>query len=175
MRIDFYGAGGLSASPAHCPVPSPPRTLREPGMGARAPADPVVMPGAGTGNKCRPCIQILPGESRCWLILPVPAPYRAFDDRHRHRDMILRIYWEDSSSLCGSAYGSFSPPLCQPPLPDNGPACLFRSIPVCVNPNRALSCFWEMPFRRRRVNMTNLHPRRRVPLTKSRIPLRSAV
>jgi hypothetical protein len=34
-----------------------------------------------------------------------------------------------------------------------------NSLPVCVNPNRALNCFWTMPFRRRcRMTLENRHP-----------------
>jgi hypothetical protein len=42
-----------------------------------------------------------------------------------------------------------------------GPLVRLNSLPVSVNPNRALNCFWEMPFRRRcRMTLENLHPLR---------------
>ncbi len=164
MRIDFYGAGGLSRiSGALSRSISAENPTGEPGMGARAPADPRGHARElGTGNKCRPCIQIPPGETALLADITGPGAIQSiWMTGTVTRDMILRIYWEDSSfpSVEAPMADFFAAPFANLRYPDNGPACLLRSIPVCVNPNRALSCFWEMPFRRRcRVTMTNLHP-----------------
>ena len=66
------------------------------------------------------------------------------------RDFILRIYWDGCEI-----------PAVECPLPDffgngwlnnlgspfKGPFFNLNSIPVCINPNNALLCFWHMPFR----------------------------
>jgi len=78
------------------------------------------------------------------------------------RDLILRVYWDDQSL-----------PAIECPLPDffglpwvtgadtgsRGPLVHLNSLPVSVNPSRALNCFWEMPFRSRcRITLENLNP-----------------
>jgi hypothetical protein len=69
-----------------------------------------------------------------------------------HRQTILRIYWDDQAI-----------PSVESPLGDffaagwNGFAQV-SSLPVVVNPNRGLNCFWEMPFRKRcRITLENQH------------------
>jgi hypothetical protein len=80
------------------------------------------------------------------------------------RDFIIRIYWDDQEQ-----------PSVECPLPDffalpwvsneqtpgsRGPLMRINSIPVAVNPNKGLNCFWEMPFRKRcRITLENRHPR----------------
>jgi hypothetical protein len=81
---------------------------------------------------------------------------------HIGRDLILRIYWD----------GELAPAV-ECPLPDffglpwvsgadtgnTGPCVTLNSLPVCVNPSRALNCFWEMPFRSNcRITLENRHP-----------------
>ncbi len=82
---------------------------------------------------------------------------------HLSRDLILRIYWDDQER-----------PSVECPLPDffaahwledkiNGPtaseAVCVNSLPVSVNPNCGLNCFWEMPFRTRcRMTLENMDP-----------------
>ncbi len=78
------------------------------------------------------------------------------------RDLILRIYWDGQAQ-----------PSVECPLPDffgmpwlypgeegsRGPLVTLNSLPVVVNPNRGLNCFWEMPFRRHcRMTLENRHP-----------------
>lgn len=67
------------------------------------------------------------------------------------RDFIIRFYWDGDST-----------PAVECPLPDffgngwlnnlsspfKGPFFNLNSIPVCINPNNALLCFWHMPFRK---------------------------
>jgi hypothetical protein len=79
------------------------------------------------------------------------------------RDFILRIYWDDQdhpSVECPVNDFFASPFLLQDPkAPHSGPFAQISSMMVAVNPNRALNCFWEMPFRRRcRITMQNIHP-----------------
>jgi hypothetical protein len=48
-----------------------------------------------------------------------------------------------------------------PERPTQGPITQVSSLPVTVNPNRALNCFWEMPFRRRaKITLENRNPTR---------------
>jgi hypothetical protein len=59
------------------------------------------------------------------------------------RDVILRMYWDDQTV-----------PSVECPLGDFfangwGPFAQLSSLPVAVNPNNGLNCFWEMPFRQR--------------------------
>ncbi len=67
------------------------------------------------------------------------------------RDFILRIYWDDSNY-----------PAVECPLPDFfgngwinnlkspflGPFFNLNSMPICINPNNSLMCFWQMPFKK---------------------------
>ncbi len=66
-----------------------------------------------------------------------------FTGRKLSRDVILRIYWDDQTQ-----------PSVEAPLGDFftvgwGPFAQVSSLPVAVNPNNGLNCFWEMPFRTR--------------------------
>lgn len=69
-----------------------------------------------------------------------------------NRNLILRIYWEDSDI-----------PSVETPLGDFF-ACAdinnfqpLSSLAVCVNPKRAFNCYWEMPFRKRcRITLENI-------------------
>jgi hypothetical protein len=48
-----------------------------------------------------------------------------------------------------------------PDRPTQGPITQINSLPVAVNPNRALNCFWEMPFRRHaKITLENRNPTR---------------
>jgi hypothetical protein len=68
------------------------------------------------------------------------------------RYSILRIYWDDQPQ-----------PSVECPIGDFfacgwGDYAQLSSIPVAVNPNRGLNCFWEMPFRSRcRMTLQNYH------------------
>jgi len=67
------------------------------------------------------------------------------------RQCILRIFWEDQQT-----------PSVECPLGDFfasglGGFAQISSLPVAVNPNRGLNCFWEMPFRKScRITVQNL-------------------
>jgi hypothetical protein len=67
------------------------------------------------------------------------------------RDYILRIYWDNQSvpSVVSPlaeffAYGWQK----DTDNPFKGPFYPLNSLPVVVNPNRGLNCFWPMPFRK---------------------------
>jgi hypothetical protein len=67
------------------------------------------------------------------------------------RDLILRFYWDDCDK-----------PAVECPLPDffgngwmnnlnspfKGPFYPLVSLPICINPNHSLNCYWPMPFRK---------------------------
>jgi hypothetical protein len=66
-----------------------------------------------------------------------------FTGRKISRDIILRIYWDEQAQ-----------PSVEVPLGDFftqgwGEFAQVASLPVAVNPNNGLNCFWEMPFRTR--------------------------
>lgn len=56
------------------------------------------------------------------------------------RDLVLRMYWDNEET-----------PSVECPLGDFfccgfGTACEVNSMPVVVNPNRGMNCYWSMPF-----------------------------
>jgi hypothetical protein len=138
----------------------------EKGAGGMAEPDP---DGAarelGVGWKCRPCKRnIQPGEVYTVADIEGPGAIQSmWFAGNVTRDFILRIYWD------GQEAPSVETPLCDffalPWVKPNeggtkGPRVGVNSLPVCVNPNRALNCFWEMPFRSRcRITLENLHPK----------------
>ena len=81
------------------------------------------------------------------------------------RDFILRIFWDGQETpsvecplsdffACGWEHNSRGPV--------SGPHAQISSLPVAVNPNRGLNCFWEMPFRKHcRVSLENIGPKER--------------
>lgn len=78
------------------------------------------------------------------------------------RDFILRIYWDGQAAPsveCPLTDFFGAPWITCGEGPTNGPAILLNSLPVCVNPNRSMNCFWEMPFRKHCcITMENRHP-----------------
>jgi len=71
------------------------------------------------------------------------------------RFSILRIYWDDSevpSVEC--PIGDF---FAYPVIPQGRAYYGINSLPVCVNPNSGMNCYWEMPFRKRcRITLENV-------------------
>jgi hypothetical protein len=119
----------------------------------------------GRGWKCRPYIIVQPGQTDVLADIEGPGVIQSmWFAGSVGRDFIVRIYWDDEKS-----------PSVEVPLPDffalpwmsapaanpfNGPLVQINSLPVAVNPNRGLNCFWEMPFRRRcRITLQNQHPK----------------
>jgi len=124
------------------------------GQGAMAEADPHgPARDLGRGWKCRPCITISPGETATLADIGGPgALQNMWIAGFVGRDFILRLYWdgqEQPSVECPLNDFFASPWMQQPANPCAGPFWPVNSLPVSVNPNRALNCFWEMPFRKR--------------------------
>ena len=107
------------------------------GTGANAARD------LGPGWKISPSVAIGPGESFQLARVEGQGVIQSmwFTGRRISRDVILRVYWDDQAQ-----------PSVECPLGDFfasgwGPFAQLSSLPVAVNPNNGLNCFWEMPFR----------------------------
>jgi len=133
--------------------------------GMAAPAPDSAARELGVGWKCSPCKVIQPGET--FLLADIEgsgAIQSLWFGGTVNRNFILRIYWD------GQEQPSVETPLCDffgaPWITFaegemGGPLVQLQSIPVCVNPNRGLNCFWEMPFRKRcKITMDNIHPKK---------------
>jgi hypothetical protein len=88
-------------------------------------------------------VQIAPGETFALAAIDGPGIIQSmwFTGRQISRGIILRIYWDDQTQ-----------PSVETPLGDFfavgwGPYAQVSSLPVAVNPNNGLNCFWSMPFR----------------------------
>ena len=118
----------------------------------------------GVGWKCCPCKPNLePGETLVLADITGPGAIQSmWLVGNVTRDSILRIYWD------GQEQPSVETPVCDffavpwikfDEFGNKGPLVLVNSLPVCVNPNRAMNCFWEMPFRQKcRITFENNHP-----------------
>ena len=117
--------------------------------------------GLGQKWKVSPCVNIPPGETFTLAQIEGPGAVQSmWIAGHVTRDLIIRIYWD------GQDY-----PSVECPLPDffgcgwfdntagspcDGPFSQLNSLMVAVNPNRALNCFWLMPFKSNcRITMEN--------------------
>lgn len=118
----------------------------------------------GQGWKCRPCIFIKPRETVELAHIAGPGAIQSlWFAGYAGRDFILRIYWDGQPfpSVECPLNDFFAMPWSTQDLsrPTEGPLFRLNSLMVAVNPNRALNCFWEMPFRRQcRITIENLHP-----------------
>ncbi|MBD3175119.1 MAG: DUF2961 domain-containing protein, partial [Armatimonadia bacterium] len=136
----------------------------EKGGGAQAEADPNgPARDLGRGWKCRPAVPVGPGETMDLADIVGPGAIQSiWFGGYVGRDFIVRAYWDGSDA-----------PAIECPLPDFfampwvehhhlgtvGPLARVNSLPVSVNPNRAMNCFWQMPFRGHcRLTLENLHP-----------------
>lgn len=133
------------------------------GEAAKAPAEHTPARELGVGWKCRPYAPIAAGETVVLADIEGPGAIQSmWFAGYVGRDFILRIYWD------GQAV-----PSVECPLPDffalpwvtnsmegtTGPLMTVNSLPVSVNPNKALNCFWEMPFRRHcKITIQSLSP-----------------
>ena len=118
----------------------------------------------GQGWKCRPCIRnIPPGETVTLAdIKGSGAIQSTWFGGYVGRDFILRIYWDGQSQASVECpLGDFFalPWVRSGEQGQKGPLVHVNSLPVCVNPNRGLNCFWEMPFRRHcLITLQNIGP-----------------
>ncbi len=108
----------------------------------------------GQGWKVSPSVNIEAGKTFTLADISGPGAIQSmWLGGYVGRDFILRIYWDDQPQ-----------PAVECPLPDffalpwvsdeqtpgtRGPLVRVNSLPVSVNPNKGLNCFWEMPFRKR--------------------------
>jgi len=106
-------------------------------MGAAAARD------LGQGWKVSPSVRIEAGQTFELARIAGPGAIQSmwFTGRKLSRDVILRIYWDEQTQ-----------PSVECPLGDFfgvgwGPFAQLSSLPVAVNPNNGLNCFWRMPFR----------------------------
>ena len=106
------------------------------GMGARAARD------LGLGWKISPSVSVEAGETFTLATISGPGAIESMwlTGRPLSRDLILRVYWDGQPQ-----------PSVECPLGDFftlgwGPFAQVSSLPVAVNPNTGLNCFWEMPF-----------------------------
>jgi hypothetical protein len=121
----------------------------------------------GRGWKVRPYVVVGPQETAVLADIEGPGAIQSmwFGGSIMTRDFILRIYWEgqEQPSVETPLTDFFAVPFSfqNPERPTQGPITQISSLPVAVNPNRALNCFWEMPFRQRaRITIENRHPTR---------------
>jgi hypothetical protein len=100
----------------------------------------------GPGWKISPSVNIPAGETFTLGTITGPGAIQSmwFTGRPLSRNQILRIYWDEQPI-----------PSVECPLLDFftvGWGCTqfaqVSSLPVAVNPNNGLNCFWEMPFGR---------------------------
>ena len=80
------------------------------------------------------------------------------------RDFIIRFFWdgqETPSVECPLGDFFALPWISAGHHGTNGPLARVSSLPVAVNPNRALNCYWEMPFRKHSITtMENRNPKK---------------
>lgn len=135
------------------------------GMGAMAePEENGPARELGRGWKCRPFVTISARETYTLADIEGQGAIQSiWITGVVSRDLVLRIYWDGQTQ-----------PSVECPLPDffatpwsnqdpttllKGPFAQINSLPVAVNPNRGLNCFWEMPFRSHcRITLENLNP-----------------
>jgi hypothetical protein len=107
------------------------------GHGARAARD------LGQGWKVSPAVDIATGQ--CFVLAEIEGPgviqSMWLTGRPVSRSAILRIYWD------GQEQPSVECPIGDFFTQGWGPFAQVSSLPVAVNPNGGLNCFWPMPFR----------------------------
>lgn len=141
------GLAGLTRlSSARTRSISPENPSGQPGQGGRA-TDGLGAHAArdlGLGWKVSPAVRIEPGQT--FELARIDGPgiiqHLWFTGKPLSRDLILRLYWDHQVQ-----------PSVEVPLGDFfgagwGPFAQLSSLPVAVNPNNGLNCFWPMPFQR---------------------------
>lgn len=99
----------------------------------------------GKGWKVRPCVDVAPGETleMCDIEGPGMIQHIWMTLTGRHRDLILRVYWE------GQAHPSVECPAGDFFASGWGQYAQVSSLAVCVNPGSGFNCYWQMPFKTR--------------------------
>lgn len=135
------------------------------GMGAMAEPDPNgPARELGKGWKCRPCVFIQPKEVYTIAEIEGPGAIQSmWFAGYIGREFILRVYWDDQvqpSIECPLSDFFGMHWITNSMKPKQGPLVHLNSIPVSVNPNRGVNCFWEMPFRKKcKMTIENTHPK----------------
>jgi hypothetical protein len=118
----------------------------------------------GKGWKCRPRIGIAAGQTVEIANLDGPGVLQSiWMTSKRGRDLILRFYWDgqEHPSVECPLHDFFGYHWCyagSTTMPWS-PFAPLNSLPVTVNPERGLNCFWEMPFRAHcRITVENTSP-----------------
>ena len=108
------------------------------GYGANAARD------LGQGWKVAPAVWIQPGKTLTMAEIEGPGAIQSIwlAGRTIRRECILRIYWD------GQEHPSVECPLGDFFAVGWGVFAQVTSIPVSVNPNNGVNCYWEMPFRK---------------------------
>jgi hypothetical protein len=146
MEYGLEGLGSLARlSNARSRSISPENFSGEAGQGGRATqgTGAYAARDLGQGWKISPSVRISPGETFDLARIEGPGAIQSmwFTGRTLSRDLILRIYWDNQS------VASVECPLGDFFAVGWGPFAQVSSLPVAVNPNNGLNCFWEMPFR----------------------------
>ncbi|MBE6705830.1 MAG: DUF2961 domain-containing protein, partial [Ruminococcaceae bacterium] len=110
----------------------------------------------GQGWKVSPSVAIPAGQTFELCNIEAEAIIKHIwivDNCDKNRKLVLRIYWDD-----------FEKPSVETPLCDFFACADYQSysqltsMPVCVNPKRAFTCYWEMPFKKRcRMTLENIY------------------
>lgn len=107
----------------------------------------------GQGHKISPSVIIKPGDTFTLAdIEGCGAIQSMWFGGKVNSSYILRMYWDDCSYPAVecpiSEFFAYGWQKNQDDDPFNGPFYQLSSLPVAVNPNKGLNCFWEMPFRK---------------------------
>jgi hypothetical protein len=110
----------------------------------------------GTGWKVSPCVSIAAGQTKTLMENDGPGIIRHIWftlGADFHRDLVFRVYWDgDETPSIETPVGDF---FCQSWKKTQD----IVAIPINVNPNGGLNCFFPMPFRKHaRVTVTNESP-----------------
>jgi hypothetical protein len=117
----------------------------------------------GTGWKVSPSVMINPSETFVLADIDGPGAIQSmWITGYVGRDFIIRIYWDHKaqpsvecplSDFFASGWARTNE------TPHKGPHGQISSLPVAVNPNKGLNCFWVMPFRKHcLITLENIHP-----------------
>ncbi len=117
----------------------------------------------GKGWKISPSVEITPNSTFTLADIGGPGIIQSiWFGGYVGRDFIIRFYWDGQflPSVEVPLSDFFSLPwITHSEMHTRGPLVRVNSLPVCVNPNRGLNCFWPMPFNKRCVvTIENRHP-----------------
>ena len=108
----------------------------------------------GVGWKISPSVFIKPQETFVLADIQGPAIIQSiWISGYYGKDFILRVYYDNQETP------SIEVPLCDFFAIPFETYAQINSIPVAVNPNGGLNCFWQMPFKKNcKMTIENIHP-----------------